>query len=68
MRGPIYLAHIFLLRDFSIWVLRMRTRLLCWKLKSFEGAEVLLLKPTWHFESGLVDFGIEDVDVSGAFL
>jgi hypothetical protein len=29
---------------------------------------VLLLKPTHHFESGLVDFGVECVDVSGMFL
>jgi hypothetical protein len=27
-------VHIFLLRDFFIWVLRMRTRLPCWKSKS----------------------------------
>jgi hypothetical protein len=33
-----------------------------------EGAEVLLLKLTCGFESGLVDFGVESVDISGTFL
>jgi hypothetical protein len=38
------------------------------KVEVFEGVEVLLLKPTCCFESGLVDFGVECVDVSRTFL
>jgi hypothetical protein len=37
------------------------------EVEAFEGAEVLLLKPTCCFGSGLVDFGVEGVDVGGAF-
>jgi hypothetical protein len=38
------------------------------EVEVFEGAEVLLLKPMCHFESGLVDFGVEGVDISRMFL
>jgi hypothetical protein len=38
------------------------------EVKVFESAEVLLLKPTCHFESGLVDFGVECIDVCRTFL
>jgi hypothetical protein len=33
------------------------------EVEVFTGAEVLLLKPTRCFESGLVDFGVECIDV-----
>jgi hypothetical protein len=38
------------------------------EVKVFEGAEVLLLKPMCCFESGLVNFRVEGVDVSRTFL
>jgi hypothetical protein len=38
------------------------------EVKVFEGAEVLLFKPSCCFELGLIDFGVEGVDVSGTFL
>jgi hypothetical protein len=38
------------------------------EVKVLEGAEVLLLKLSCCFESGLVDFGIEGIDVGGTFL
>jgi hypothetical protein len=38
------------------------------EVKVFEGAEVLLLKLTCYLELGLVDFGVECVDVGGTFL
>jgi hypothetical protein len=38
------------------------------EVKVFEGAKVLLLKLTCHFELGLVDFGVESIDVGRMFL
>jgi hypothetical protein len=38
------------------------------EVEDLEGAEVLLFKPSCYFKSGLVDFGIEGVDVGGTFL
>jgi hypothetical protein len=38
------------------------------QVKVFEGVEVLLLKLMCHLESGLVDFGVECIDISGSFL
>jgi hypothetical protein len=38
------------------------------EVEVLEGAEVLLFKLTCCFESGLVDFGIEGIDVSRTFL
>jgi hypothetical protein len=38
------------------------------EVEVFEGVEVLLLKPMCRFESGLADFGVKGIDVSGTFL
>jgi hypothetical protein len=38
------------------------------EVEVFESAEVLLLKPMCCLESGLVDFGVEGVDISRTFL
>jgi hypothetical protein len=38
------------------------------EVEVFESVEVLLLEPMCSFESGLVDFGVECIDVSGTFL
>jgi hypothetical protein len=38
------------------------------EVEVLEGAEVLLFKLSCCFESGLIDFGIEGVDVGGTFL
>jgi hypothetical protein len=38
------------------------------EVEVLEGAEVLLLKPSCCFESSLVDFGVEGVDVGRTFL
>jgi hypothetical protein len=38
------------------------------EVEVLEGAEVLLLKPSRCFESSLVDFGVEGINVGGTFL
>jgi hypothetical protein len=38
------------------------------KVKVLEGVEVLLLKPSCCFELGLVDFGVESVDIGRTYL
>jgi hypothetical protein len=38
------------------------------KVKVFESVEVLLLELTCHFELGLVDLGVEGIDVGETFL
>jgi hypothetical protein len=38
------------------------------EVEVFESVEVLLLKPRHRFESGLVDFGVECIDIGGMFL
>jgi hypothetical protein len=38
------------------------------EVEVLEGVEVLLFKPSCCFELGLVDFGVEGVDVGGTFL
>jgi hypothetical protein len=70
MRGPIniYLAHIFLLRDFLDLGVAHEDWATMLEVEVFEGVKVLLLKPPCRFEPGLVDFGVECIDVSGTFL
>jgi hypothetical protein len=38
------------------------------EVEVFDGVEVLLLKLLGCFESGLVNFGVEGIDVAGTFL
>jgi hypothetical protein len=38
------------------------------EVEVFESAEVLLFKLSCCFESSLVDFGVESIDVGGTFL
>jgi hypothetical protein len=38
------------------------------EVEVFDGAEVLLFKLSCCFELGLVDFGIEGIDIGGTFL
>jgi hypothetical protein len=38
------------------------------EIKVFESVEMLLFKPSRCFESSLVDFGVESVDIGGTFL
>jgi hypothetical protein len=66
MRGPIPSAHLFVERLLYLGVAHEDSTTL--EVKVFESAKVLLLKPTRHFESSLVDFGVECVDVSRKFL